>query len=566
MDQEQHIKARVGRRWIAARPRLAVWAGIALVAAGGTGCAGGEPPPVPHTDCAALEAVPRRLWRLSAQQYGNSLKDLLSLNAAPVLNNNGGTAEFAFFSDDAAGVDSNFQFSIFQTVRSTMTDIAARIPDLAACKSGEAPADCAQRFAAAFGQRAFRRPLDPDEVAALMGPFNEGAAQDFNTGIGLVIEAVVQSPSFLFRSELGPPQAIGSTDTTTLTPYETASQLSFLLRNSIPDAPLMAAAADGSLGSDKGISQQVDRLLALPEVKQNLNRVVGDWFNIRQVFSKTKADDYLAALPEADRMQSLIQSDLYRSAQLFIDSVLWNGSRQIGELLTSPKVFVNGRLSVMYDIPYGGAADSFGAVTPPDHLRAGMLTQPAVLWGLSNPTNTAIVKRGRFVHDDVLCQDPAPSPGDLLNDPNIQAKLAMLPTEIMKSDYRMATSPCMGCHIMIDPYARVLESFGPTGQYRTVADDLPVDPTADFTNTSLPPGSITGPPNFAAAVNANKLFTQCGVQKVSSYAMGRVIRANQTCEVLDLHDAFLRTDQSISSLFKMVATARFMRPRSGGIQ
>jgi hypothetical protein len=399
-----------------------------------------------------------------------------------------------------------------------------------------------------------------------MGPFNEGSAQDFDTGIGLMIEAMVQSPSFLFRSELGPPEAVGTTETTTLTPYETATQLSYLFRNSVPDAPLMAAAADGSLGTDSGVAKQVDRLLALPEVKQNLSRVVGDWFNIRQVFSKTKSDDFLASLPVSDRVQSVVQADLYQSAQLFIDSVLWSGTRRMTELLTSPKVFVNGRLSAMYDIPYGGAPDSFGAVTPPDNLRAGMLTQPAVLWGLSNPTNTAIVKRGRFVHDDVLCQDPAPSPGDLLNDPDIMAKLAMLPTEIMKSDYRMATSPCNSCHKLIDPYARVLESFGPSGQYRTAADDLPVDPTFDFTDTPLPSGPITGPPAFAAAVNHNKLFTQCGVQKVTSYAMGRVIRANQTCQVLDLHDQFLRTDQSVSSLFKMVATAHFMRPRSGGIQ
>jgi len=537
---------------------------VALFAAIGCG-GGGEPPLVPHTDCAALEAVPRRLWRLSAQQYANSLKDLLDLDAAPVLSNNGGTAELAFFSDDAAGIDSNFQFSIFQAVRASMAQVAPRIANLAACKTGEAPAACAQRFAASFGQRAFRRPLDAEEVAGLMGPFNEGLAQDFDTGISLMVEALVQSPSFLFRSELGPPEAVGSAETTKLTPYETATQLSYLLRNSIPDAPLLTAAGNGSLATDKGIAQQVDRLLALPEVKQNLSRVVGEWFNVRQVFSKTKADSYLAALPEADRVQSQVQSDLYKSAQLFIDSALWTGSRRITELLTSPTVFVNGRLSGMYAIPYGGAPDSFGAVTPPDHLRAGMLTQPAVLWGLSNPTNTAIVKRGRFVHDDVLCLDPAPDPGNLLNDPTIQAKLATLPTEIMKSDYRMATPPCNGCHALIDPYARVLESFGPSGEYRTVADDLPVDPTASF-GDPLPMQTITGPPAFATAINDNKLFTQCGVQKMTSYAIGRVVRFNQTCEVLDLHDEFLRTDQSIASLFKKVATARFMRPRTGGAQ
>jgi len=195
-----------------------------------------------------------------------------------------------------------------------------------------------------------------------------------------------------------------------------------------------------------------------------------------------------------------------------------------------------------------------------------LLTQPAVLWGLSNPTNTAIVKRGKFVHDDVICQDPAPSPGNLLSDPAIQAKLAMLPTEIDKSDYRMMTSPCMGCHILIDPYARVLESFGPSGQYRTFADDKPVDPTWDFTDTPLATGSITGPPAFAKALVDTKLFTSCAVQKMSSYAIGRVIRLNATCQVLDIHDQFQRSDGSISSLFREVATAGFMRPRSGGAQ
>ena len=178
-----------------------------------------------------------------------------------------------------------------------MAQIAPQIPQLAACHDGEDPAACATRFAQSFGARAFRRPLGDDEVAALMGPFNEGAATDFDTGIGLMIEALLQSPSFIFRTELGPPDAVGSDAATTLTPYETASQLSFLFRDSIPDQPLLQAAADGTLATDKGISQQVDRSLKLPEVQGNLNRIVGEWFNIRQVFSTIKADTYFAALP-----------------------------------------------------------------------------------------------------------------------------------------------------------------------------------------------------------------------------------------------------------------------------
>ena len=298
------------------------------------GC-GGNDQPAPHTDCTQLDAIPRRLWRLSAMQYGNAVKDVLGLDAAPVLSNNGGTSQYAFFSDDAASVDSNFQFSIFQTVEATLAQIAPQIPQLAACHDGEDPAACATRFAQSFGARAFRRPLGDDEVAALMGPFNEGAGQDFNTGISMMIEALLQSPSFIFRTELGPPDAAGSDAATTLTPYETASQLSFLFRDSIPDQPLLQAAADGSLATDKGIAQQVDRLLALPEVKTNLNRIVGEWFNIRQVFSKTKGDTYLAALSPDQAYQPDIQGELYHSAQLAINDALWTGSRRITNLITS---------------------------------------------------------------------------------------------------------------------------------------------------------------------------------------------------------------------------------------
>ena len=95
---------------------------------------------------------------------------------------------------------------------------------------------------------------------------------------------------------------------------------------------------------------------------------------------------------------------------------------------------------------------------------------------------------------------------------------------------------------------------------------MPVDPTADFTGSQLATGSITGAPAFARAVDQQHLFTQCAVQKMSSYALGRMIRANQTCEVLNLHDQFQQTDGSIASLFRKVATAAFVRERSGGAQ
>ena len=48
---------------------------------------------------------------------------------------------------------------------------------------------------------------------------------------------------------------------------------------------------------------------------------------------------------------------------------------------------------------------------------------------------------------------------------------------------------------------------------------------------------------------------------VASYAIGEMIRSYDTCELDDLR---AQTNGTITSLFKSVATARFLRARTGG--
>jgi len=126
--------------------------------AGGTGATG---------VCTALNPLQRRLWRLSVEQFQNSLKDLLQLATPPQLSNRGGEAQWAFFSDVSLGVDDQFQFALYQLVESVLPMIPA---SLTACTSGEAPTACATRIAKDFGAKAFRRPLAADEIAALVLP------------------------------------------------------------------------------------------------------------------------------------------------------------------------------------------------------------------------------------------------------------------------------------------------------------------------------------------------------------------------------------------------------------
>jgi hypothetical protein len=527
--------------------------------AAGTGGGAGE-----VADCAPLDPIPPRLWRLSMAQFSNSVRDLLGLATGPAVNHTGGASEYAFFSDTSGTVDDTLAFSLYQAVQSALEQVRSRLGELAACADGQSEDACAENFARSFGKRALRRPLEASEVDTLLQVYTEGRKQDFDTGIETMIEALLQSPSFLYRSELG--TAGAAAGETMLTAHETATQLAYFFFDSTPDPELIAAADSGQLATPEGILGQVERLLATDAVRQNISRIVLDWFGVRQVLSKTtKSAVLLATLSEAERDQARLALDLLASTQRFIDDVLWQNPRPVNELIRSQRVFVNRRLATLYGLPFSGLPEDFLALDfPAEQQRAGMLTQPAVLWAVSDPEATSIVHRGLYVRNDLLCQDPVPSPGDLLEQPDIKAALATLTTEREKSDYRMNDPTCKNCHSHIDPFALVLESFDPVGAYRTLADGVPVDPTGDFTLSPSLTGPISSAAAFAHGLATDGLFTACAAQKIASYAIGRAIREQSTCEIEQVHAAYGATTGTIESLFREVARASFLTTRTGG--
>jgi Protein of unknown function (DUF1592)/Protein of unknown function (DUF1588)/Protein of unknown function (DUF1595)/Protein of unknown function (DUF1585) len=541
--------------------------------------------------CDSLAPIPRRLWRLSVEQYQAAVKDLLNLPTAPLLNNRGGEAQWAFFSDVSLGVDDSFQYSLYQAVESILPTIPA---DVTACQSSESPTACATRIATNFGAKAFRRPLKPEEITALVSapaqpasgttaavsaaPFL-AAGSDTQTGIKLMIEAILLSPSFVYRTELGPStlsaDASGNYPDTTLTPYEVAAQLGFTFLGSTPDSALEAAAADTSangLGSMTGIKAQLDRLLALPAVQQNLTTIVAGWFNIGQLFLKTHDTSFLTALSSTDQQdQTGVQNDLYASAQQFISNALWTKSGKITDLLSSQTGFFNSRLAALYpeatfkNGPPASLTTFVEGTWPASENRVGLLTDPSYFWAQSDPAANSIVKRGKAIHDDIICADGIPPPPDLTT-PHNAAILALGDSEITKSDARLANSPCNGCHTQMDPYARLLQHFGPIGSYRTLDEvGRAIDTSVTFSQPSpLAPQTVAGPSELAQGLISSGHVNGCAVQKMSSYLIGTMIQTYDTCEVDTLRQAFDQTDGTLASLFKTVVVAEFVRARAGG--
>jgi hypothetical protein len=538
--------------------------------------------------CTPLNPLPRRLWRLSVEQWDAAVQTLLALKTAPVLTSRGGEQPFAFFSDSSLGVDAPMQYDMFGRAEDVLTTIDSTVTTtIAPCTGTTASAQttCANSWVSTFAPKAYRRPLDTSEVTNLMKVYAQGAMQDYKTGIKLMIEAIIISPSFVYRTELGPPStadASGKYPDTTLTGYEVASQLAFTLLGTLPDSALTTAAANGSLATTSGIQTQIDRLLALPAVQANLTNIMLGWFNIIQLFSKTKDTALLSALSTAEQDQTGIQNDLFTSTQQFVNSIVWSGSGKIDDLLTSQTVYVNQRLATLYPgltYPGGKAPTSdstFVAATwPASQGRSGMLTQPSYLWSASNSSENSIVKRGKGIHDNLICQDTLGSPVDLStpmamavaacknpSDPNATPD-STCDSEILKSDARMMYQPCKGCHSQMDPYARVLQNFGPIGNYRTLDEvGRSIDPTATFVPTSPLAGTtLTGAQALAKAVVSSGVLDGCSVQQMTNYGMGAEIQTYNTCE---LNTIRAQTDGTIKSLFRNVLLASFMRARTGG--
>jgi hypothetical protein len=561
--------------------------GSSTSGAGGSGNISGTGTGGSSTACTPLTPLPRRLWRLSAAQWGSAVKDLLGLSAAPNLTSKGGEATFAFVADPSLKVDAPMMFDMFQQSQTVLTQIDPMVTTTLAPCSGttsSAQTTCATNFIQTFAAKAYRRALDSTEVPNLMKVYAQGAMTDYKTGIELMVQAVMLSTSFVYRTELGPTtltaDSTGKYPDTKLTPYEVASQLSFTLLGSLPDAALTAAAADGSLGTSSGVTTQVNRLLGLPAVQANVTNIILSWFNINQLFSKVKDTSLLSALSSSEQDQTAIENDLLKSAQSWVNAILWQGSGKIGDLLTSQTVYVNQRLATLYPgLTYSGGkaptSDStwVAATWPASQGRSGILTQPAYLWAASDPSLTSIVKRGKGIHDSIVCADALPPPVDLstpsavnviaCKSPDGTQTLSSCDSEVLQSDARMTYSPCKTCHAHMDTYSRTLLNFGPIGNYRTVdeAGD-PISPVSTFpAGSPLAGQTVTGAQAFAQALASTGTFEGCSAQQMTSYAIGAPINAYDTCELDTLRT---QTDGTIKGLFTNLLLSDFVRARTGG--
>jgi hypothetical protein len=537
-------------------------AGGASSTGGSSGTSGSTTQP---QDCDGSEvAMPKRLIRLTFNQIASSLRpvfgdalaaDVLATNQIPPTTQR----TFPPLGDTSEGstyIDSKWQSSE-AVAEKAAAFVFKNFTTVTGC-ADPATADCAKAFLAKHAEGAYRRPLTDREKTSLLQVYDEVTATavggTVQEGVQAGVRAIYDAPQFLYRTEFGADAKTGP-----ITAYELASQLSYFLTDGPPDAPLLAAAAQDKLSSEADVGAQVDRILALPATRANLQDTVFASFGIARVRSVV-----IDGLP-ADAFNSGVAASMFRESQLFINNLLWSAAT-VSELATSRKSFINKQLAPLYGVPVptvGLDADGFGPVDLPEN-RSGILTSAGFLTSRSRPDQQSVVGRGLSVNDSILCQQNPAFPDNLADQiKNLTAMQANL-SERERADYRAKNAPCIGCHPGFDPYGISLENFDVIGRFRTMdAEGRPID-----ASVTLP--LIAGGQTAMNAVEMGKAladtgaFSSCVGTKLITYALSETGVSGKSCASKAVANAFANTDHSFSALVRAVALSKTLSQRTGG--
>ncbi|HEV3192051.1 MAG TPA: DUF1592 domain-containing protein, partial [Polyangiaceae bacterium] len=350
---------------------------------GGTGFASGG-----TTNGTCNPSTAPRIWRLSDEEFVNAVSDLLPGVTVPAVTTPGRVkGEFVNMAE-AFPVTGALASDVRASAKAVAAAVVASLPALLKCQAGQPDMACAGAFIDRFVPRAFRRPIDSTERDGLLAVYGVGAQTTPADGVRLVLEAVLQSPSFLYRSELGATIVAGQP--TALTPYELATALSFLVLDSIPDDELWSAAQDGSITQPAVFTRETDRLLQTPRAQANISRVFLKWLGLGAgVVTELPAATY----PEYD---DVLRQSMLEESTRFVSALVGQGGT-LRDLMTSRQTFVDSRLATIYGVAYPAGSTGFVPTTLPAE-RAGILTQAGVVAAKSR--GHQIVIRGKFVRRD----------------------------------------------------------------------------------------------------------------------------------------------------------------------
>ncbi|HUF63517.1 MAG TPA: DUF1592 domain-containing protein [Verrucomicrobiales bacterium] len=375
--------------------------------------------------------------------------------------------------------------------------------------SPEEEEDCARTILANLLRRAWRRPVNGEDVERVLPFFREGReSESFDAGIEAALSAVLVSREFLFRVETDP-EGLQPGTPYPVSDIELASRLSFFLWSSIPDDELLALAERGELTKPEVMEKQALRMLADPRATALAHNFGGQWLHLRNLDAITPDGRLFPGFDDN------LRQAFRRETELLFEEILREDRSVLG-LLRSRHGYLNERLAKHYGVPHVYGSHFRRVSLAPEDQRGGLLRQGSILTVTSYATRTSPVLRGKWILENLIGTPPSPPLPDVpaLDENTVSANL---PVRERLAQHR-ANAACASCHEFIDPPGFALEHFDAVGRWRMLEEGQPVDASG-----GLPDGSV-----FAGAdgleeglLHRPEIFVNTLVEKLLVFCLGR---------------------------------------------
>jgi hypothetical protein len=411
---------------------------------------------------------------------------------------------------------------------------------------------CHRQWVAAFGRRAWRRPLEPAEVEAVARLADDEARDGvpFDESVAVALRALLTSPHFLFKVERGPHPL--SVERTRLSDHELATRLAYFLWSSTPDEELLALADQGRLQDEAVINTQVYRMIRDPRVAGFIESFGGQWLGLRALDDVNPDPLLFPAWDEG------LRASLRAETLLFLLSMV-QSPRSFLDLLDAEYSFVNDRLARHYGLPLPGSPAPVHMALAPSSNRGGILGHGSLLAVNAQMSRTSPVKRGKWALDQLLCIDiPPPPPGveGLLDMPGSGPPTGTLRERLAQ---HRSNPECAACHAYLDPIGLGLENYDAIGAWRTHENGTPIDASGQ-----MPDGrSFVGPRQLAATLKADPSTGRCITERVMIYALGRGMAATDAQELDRIASLWAHFGHRFEALLSLVAQSEPFRSRRG---
>jgi Protein of unknown function (DUF1592)/Protein of unknown function (DUF1588)/Protein of unknown function (DUF1595)/Protein of unknown function (DUF1587) len=439
------------------------------------------------------------LRRLSKVEYINSLTDLFPNVILPSLSFPTEDNVFSFYNNWERQAPSTLLIdALYHNANNLVNTLSdANLNSIIPCTTRDTA--CATSFIQQFGRRVYRHPVSTTEVNQILTNFYSNATDDatFKAATKLSLKYFLMNAEFLYRPEFGSGNS--------LTAYEKAARISFFIWQSTPDDTLLDAAQNGTLDSQNGLEQQVDRLLADPRAQRGVREFFGSWLDVNKIDSIIKATQYdITSVQKASLKESILQ---------FVWLELFKKNLPLTELLTTNTFYVDSNIASFFGVTAGSQLQ---AQTLSSSQRTGILTHPGILASYGHGTYPSPVLRGVFVMDRIMCAPPNPPPAGVNTSP--PAPIVGTP-QTNRELYLDATTYkgalCASCHNVINPLGFSMEMFDTQGVFRSTDNGFALDTSGqsfgfDFDNVF----------ELSASIASSSRYQNCVVKKMLSFGVG----------------------------------------------